>query len=490
MRLVEILDAGARTTGADAADIVVTGITADSREVEPGFLFAALPGVATDGRHFIADALANGAAALLVAPDAVSKDLGRDVCVLIDDNPRRRLALLSAAFHRPQPEIVVAVTGTNGKTAVASFARQIWTALGRDAASIGTLGVDHASARRSGALTTPDPVTLHLELARLAREGLERTALEASSHGLAQFRLDGVRIAAAGFTNLSRDHLDYHVSFEDYRAAKRRLFDELLPPGATAVLNADSPEFGVLAQSCIERGRPVIDYGLAASELRVLDCVPDGDEQVVELVAFGQARQARLAFAGGFQAANALCAVGLVAGAGDDWQAAIEALETLQAPPGRLQLAARGRCGAPIYVDYAHTPDALARALAALKPHAAARLAVVFGCGGDRDPGKRPLMGEAAARFADRVIVTDDNPRTEDPAAIRRAIMAACPAAREIGDRAEAIRAAIADLRKGDVLVVSGKGHETGQIVGDTVRPFDDVETVRAAAREFGGIAA
>ncbi len=490
MRLAELLDGDVTVTGADAASIDITGITADSRAVAPGFLFAALPGIAADGRYFIADALANGAVALLAPPGAVSTDPGNGVCVLIDDNPRRRLALLSAAFHRPQPEIVVAVTGTNGKTSVAAFARQLWTAMGRDAASVGTLGIDHPPVRRSGALTTPEPVTLHRELARLAGAGAERVALEASSHGLAQHRLDGVRLAAAGFTNLSRDHLDYHVSLADYRAAKRRLFDALLPPDAVAVLNADNPEFAAFARTCTERGCAVIDYGTAAGALRVRDRVPDGDGQVVEFVAFGRARRARLALVGGFQVANALCALGLIVAAGEDGQEAIEALETLQAPPGRLQLAARGPGGAPIYVDYAHTPDALSHALAALKPHATARLAVVFGCGGDRDPGKRPLMGAAAAQHADLVIVTDDNPRTENPFRIRQAVMTACPDAREIGDRAEAIRAAIADLRQGDVLVVSGKGHETGQIVGDTVRPFDDVETVREAARAFGGVVA
>ena len=423
-------------------------------------------------------------------PDAVVRETDADVCVLVDEAPRRRLALLAAGFHKPQPETVVAVTGTNGKTSVATFARQIWAATGRDAASIGTLGIERSSGRRAGALTTPDAVTLHRELAALAASGTQRVAIEASSHGLAQHRLDGVRIAAAGFTNLSRDHLDYHASFEDYRAAKRRLFDELLPEGATAVLNADSPETGAIAEACAARGCPVIDYGLAADEIRVLDCAPDGDGQVVELVVFGHPRESRLALAGGFQVANALCALGLVIGTGDDWEAAFAALETLQAPPGRLQLAARSAHGAPIYVDYAHTPDALAHALAALKPHAKAALAVVFGCGGDRDPGKRPLMGEAACRLADRVIVTDDNPRSEDAAAIRREVLAGCPRARELGDRAEAIHVAIAELADGDILVIAGKGHETGQIIGDTVRPFDDAETARAVARALGGIAA
>ena len=490
MRLTDLLDADARIAAGAPDGVEITGMTADSRAVEPGFLFAALSGFATDGRHFIDDAIARGAAVLLVPPDVVVPETGAGVCVLVDEAPRRRLALLAAGFHQPQPETVVAVTGTNGKTSVATFARQIWAAMGHDAASIGTLGIEQSSGRRAGALTTPDAVTLHRELAALAAAGTQWTAIEASSHGLAQYRLDGVRLAAAGFTNLSRDHLDYHVSFEDYRAAKRRLFDELLPEGATAVLNADSPEVGPIAEACVERGCPIIDYGLAAGELRVVACAPDGDGQVVELVAFGHAMQIRLDLAGGFQVANALCAVGLVIGSGDDWEAAIEALETLQAPPGRLQLAARGPQGAPIYVDYAHTPDALAHALAALKPHAKAALAVVFGCGGDRDPGKRPLMGETACRLADRVIVTDDNPRSEDAAAIRREVLAGCPGAREIGDRGEAIHVAISDLADGDVLVIAGKGHETGQIVGATVRPFDDVQVVRDAARALGGIAA
>ena len=427
---------------------------------------------------------------MLAPPDAVPKDLNPNICVVIDDNPRRRLALIAARFHHSQPDIVVAVTGTNGKTSVAEFARQIWSAMGQNAASIGTLGIDYSSGRRSGSLTTPDAVTLHRELASLAGAGTQRTALEASSHGLAQYRIDGVHLAAAGFTNLSHDHLDYHVSFEEYRTAKRRLFDEVLPAGATAVLNADSAEFGVFAQACAERGCPVIDYGLGAGELRVLDCSPDDDGQILELMAFGQTWQARLRLAGGFQAANALCAVGLVVGAGDDWEAAIEALETLAPPRGRLPLAARGRASAPIYVDYAHTPDALSHALAALKPHARAALAVVFGCGGDRDPSKRSLMGQAAGRLADRVIVTDDNPRSEDAAAIRHEVMTGCPEAREIGDRAEAIRVAIAELAEGDILVIAGKGHETGQIIGNTIRPFDDVEAVRDVARELGGIAA
>lgn len=490
MRLADLLDGGETLRGRPPGETEIAGIACDSREAGPGFLFAALPGVRADGRHYVDDALARGAAALLVPPDADLPEAASACCTIVDDNPRRRLAALAAAFHAPQPETVAAVTGTNGKTSTAVFARGLWSALGLDAASIGTLGVHHREEWRGGGLTTPESIDLHRELAALAKAGARRAAVEASSHGLAQHRLDGVRLAAAGFTNLSYDHLDYHVSFAAYRAAKTRLFAELLPAGAAAALNADGAEFDRLARICRERSCPVIDYGREAAELRLLDCRPDGDGQAIEVEAFGRRRRARLAFPGEFQAANALCAAALVAGVGDDWQAAVEALETLRAPPGRLELAARGPAGAPVYVDYAHTPDALAHALGALRPRARSRLWVVFGCGGDRDPAKRPLMGETAARLADRVVVTDDNPRGEDPAEIRRAILAACPDAWEIGDRAEAIRAALGALGAGDALLVAGKGHEKGQIVGDAALPFDDAAQAAEAARALGGGAA
>lgn len=486
MRLADLLDGGETLRGRPPGETEIAGIACDSREAGPGFLFAALPGVRADGRHYVDDALARGAAALLVPPDADLPEAASACCTIVDDNPRRRLAALAAAFHAPQPETVAAVTGTNGKTSTAVFARGLWSALGLDAASIGTLGVHHREEWRGGGLTTPESIDLHRELAALAKAGARRAAVEASSHGLAQHRLDGVRLAAAGFTNLSYDHLDYHVSFAAYRAAKTRLFAELLPAGAAAALNADGAEFDRLARICRERSCPVIDYGREAAELRLLDCRPDGDGQAIEVEAFGRRRRARLAFPGEFQAANALCAAALVAGVGDDWQAAVEALETLRAPPGRLELAARGPAGAPVYVDYAHTPDALAHALGALRPRARSRLWVVFGCGGDRDPAKRPLMGETAARLADRVVVTDDNPRGENPAEIRRAILAACPDAWEIGDRAEAIRAALGALGAGDALLVAGKGHEKGQIVGDAALPFDDAAQAAEAARALG----
>ena len=489
MRLAELLGPGGGGAG-PGGDTEIAGIASDSRAVGPGFLFAALPGLATDGRYFVDDAIARGAAALLVA-DAVDIGAAADrVCVVVDANPRRRLAEIAARFHAPPPECCVAVTGTNGKTSAVSFARQIWGAMGFRAAALGTLGVVGPSGARAGALTTPDPVTLHRELAALARAGADRAALEASSHGLAQHRLDGVTLAAAGFTNLSRDHLDYHVSFGAYRAAKLRLVSELLPPGAAAVLNADSPEFDIFAEAARARGCPVIDYGRNASELRLVSIEPDGDGQIAELDVFGETRRQRFGLIGEFQVANALCALGLVVACGDDRCAALDALGTLEAPPGRMQPVARSPTGAPVFVDYAHTPVALAHALRALRPHAAAALAVVFGCGGDRDAGKRPLMGEAARRFADRVIVTDDNPRGEDPAAIRREVLAGCPGAAEIGDRGEAIRAAVAGLAAGDVLVIAGKGHETGQIVGATTRPFDDAAAAREAVRALGGVGA
>ena len=489
MRLVDLL--GPDMPGSPpVGDVEIAGIASDSREVRPGFLFAALPGLATDGRYFVDDAVARGAAAILVPePIDIGAAEGR-VQTVVDADPRHRLAEICARFYPDAPGTCVAVTGTNGKTSAVVFARQIWGAIGLRTAAVGTLGVVGPAGRRAGVLTTPDPVSLHRELAALAGEGVERVALEASSHGLAQSRLDGLRLAAAGFTNLSRDHLDYHVSFDAYRAAKLRLFDELLPPGGTAVLNADSPEFGIFAEACRARGCRVIDYGRKARELRLVSVEPDAEGQVAELVAFGEARRQRFRLIGEFQIANALCAAGLVVGGGDDPCAAIDALGTLEAPPGRMQPVGCSPTGAAIFVDYAHTPVALAHALQALRPHAAGALVAVFGCGGDRDSGKRRLMGEAAARFADRVVVTDDNPRGEDPGAIRREVLAGCPGAVEIGDRGEAIRTAIAGLASDDVLVIAGKGHETGQIVGGTARPFDDVETAREAARALGGVGA
>ncbi|HZU90070.1 MAG TPA: UDP-N-acetylmuramoyl-L-alanyl-D-glutamate--2,6-diaminopimelate ligase [Stellaceae bacterium] len=487
MRFTELVGEPPAPPGGDPE---IVGLSADSRTIAPGFLFAALAGARLDGRRFAREAVARGAVAILT-DDAAALELAEDerrrVAILVDPNPGRRLALLAARFYGRQPRLIAAVTGTNGKTSVAHFTREIWTALGGKAASLGTLGVVTAEGRRPGALTTPDPVALHRELAALAAAGVDRLALEASSHGLQQFRLDGVGIAAAGFTNLTRDHLDYHGDMARYRAAKERLFRDLLGPGGPAVLNADSEEFPRLKGLCRELAHPVLAYGRASgAALRLVACLPRAAGQDLTLDILGERRQVLLPLAGAFQAMNALCALGLAIATGAPPAAATAALAALSGVPGRLQLIATEPQGGAIFVDYAHTPDALATALAALRAHARRRLAVVFGCGGDRDPGKRPLMGKAAAGLADHVVVTDDNPRGEPPAAIRQAILAAAPQAIEIGDRRAAIAAAIGELGPGDLLLIAGKGHETGQIVGDRVYPFDDAVVAREIARSRG----
>jgi UDP-N-acetylmuramoyl-L-alanyl-D-glutamate--2,6-diaminopimelate ligase len=456
----------------------IAGITADSRQVRPGFLFAALRGTQTDGRDFAGEAVTKGAVAILTddaAALALDDDRRRQVAIIADANPQRRLALLAARFYRRQPHTIAAVTGTNGKTSVAHFTREIWTALGQSGASLGTLGLVSPTGRRGGSLTTPDPVALHRELAALAESSVEHVAIEASSHGLAQFRLDGVSIAAAAFTNLTRDHLDYHGDMASYRAAKDRLFTDLLAAGLPAILNADSPEFERLAVICRERGHQVIAYGgAAAAELRLLERHPAHNGQHIGLSVFGERYDIDLRLVGEFQAMNVLAALGLAVATGAPPPEAVAALPRLSGVPGRMQFIGETAGGAAVFVDYAHTPDALATVLTALRPHAKGRLAVVFGAGGDRDRGKRPLMGRVAAELADIVYVTDDNPRSEPPAEIRRAILAAAPGAVEIGDRRAAIIAAVSELRPGDVLAIAGKGHETGQIVGAEVLPFDD----------------
>jgi UDP-N-acetylmuramoyl-L-alanyl-D-glutamate--2,6-diaminopimelate ligase len=469
------------------SDLEIIGLTADSRTVEQGFLFAALPGTRRDGRRFAADAIARGAAAILTDRSdelALSPEQGSRVAIVTDPAPHRRLALLAARFHGRQPRTIAAVTGTNGKTSVVHFTRQIWGSLGLPAASLGTLGLVIPAEHRPGALTTPDPVALHKDLARLASRGIEHLAIEASSHGLDQFRLDGLSVAAAAFTNLTRDHLDYHGDLAHYRAAKDRLFVALLSPGGSAVLNRGSDEFQRLAALCRDAGHPVIGYGAdPASDLRLVVRQPEAGGQTVVLEVFGKRRELLLPLAGEFQAMNALAALGLVIATGGSPTAAAEALADLTGAPGRLQFVAEARSGGGVVVDYAHTPDALATVLAALRPHTSGRLVALFGCGGDRDAGKRPLMGQVATRFADRVYVTDDNPRTESAAVIRRAILDAAPNAIEIGDRRQAIAAAIDELAPSDLLVIAGKGHETGQIIGNETYPFDDV----AIAREYLG---
>jgi UDP-N-acetylmuramoyl-L-alanyl-D-glutamate--2,6-diaminopimelate ligase len=469
------------------SDLEIIGITADSRTVRPGFLFAALPGTQQDGRRFAAEAIARGAAAILtdsLEALALAPEQRGQVAIVTDSTPHRRLALVAARFYGRQPRKIAAVTGTNGKTSVVDFTRQIWRALGHPAASLGTLGLVTSAEHWPGALTTPDPVTLHHDLAELARQGIEHVAIEASSHGLDQFRLDGLPIAAAAFTNLTRDHLDYHGDLAHYRAAKDRLFNDLLIPGGSAVLNRDSDEFPRLEALCRDGGHPVIGYGAdPASELRLAVRQPAAGSQALVLEVFGQRRELMLPLAGEFQAMNALAALGLVIATGGSPTAAAEDLAGLTGVPGRLQFVAEHQDGGAVVVDYAHTPDALATVLTALRPHTSGRLVALFGCGGDRDGGKRPLMGGVATRLADRVYVTDDNPRTEPAAVIRRAILDAAPNAIEIGDRRQAIATAIDELAPGDLLVIAGKGHETGQIIGTETYPFDDA----AIARELLG---
>ena len=491
MRLTELLtDNGTRRPAPKLSDDPeIAGLTADSRAVSEGYLFAALPGSSLDGRRFIGHAIERGAVAIL-APAGTSLDhaaSGRPVQIVTDDNPRRRLALMAARFFGGQPRIAAAVTGTNAKTSVASFTRQIWTELGHRAASLGTLGLVAPDAPPKATLTTPDPVGLHAELRTLADDRVDHVVLEASSHGIEQSRLDGVVFSAGAFTNLTRDHLDYHGSFDAYRAAKLRLFDTVLPEDAVSVLNADADDFETFETVCRARGIRTMSYGVKGEDLRVESIQPRPEGQLLTATVFGTRYEIELPLPGAFQAGNALCALGLVVACGDEPSEAVETLSRLTCVPGRLELVARRANGAPVYVDYAHTPDALESVLRALRPHTAGRLVVVFGCGGDRDRGKRPLMGEIAARLADIPVVTDDNPRGEDPAAIRREILAACPGALEYGDRAEAIREAVSMLAPDDLLVVAGKGHETGQIVGDTVRPFDDAVCARDAVAACDG---
>ncbi|MCB1592946.1 MAG: UDP-N-acetylmuramoyl-L-alanyl-D-glutamate--2,6-diaminopimelate ligase [Alphaproteobacteria bacterium] len=512
-----------------------SGITQDSREVRPGYIFAALSGTRVDGSDFIPQALKNGATCIIAktgtklpeeykksppwnpSPE-VRKRLGielferppqkklgisvstyrRDsekpqsksdmgIMLIEDDNPHLGLSQICAAYYNKQPQTVVAVTGTNGKTSTAHFAAQLWKALGKKAASMGTLGlVVDGKTRGASSMTTPDPVTLHRNLADLAQEGVEALCLEASSHGLEQYRLDGVRFAAAGYTNISRDHLDYHGDMDSYFASKLRLFSEVLPKGSTAVINADVPEAARLIEACEKAGHNILSYGRKGKDLEILDLSPEEDGLALNLAITGSPVSVMLPLVGAFQASNVLCAFGLVwAAEGQTDEALIgllRALPRLEEVPGRMQ-----RIPGPkaVYVDYAHTPDALRTAIKALRPHTSGRLHCLFGCGGDRDPGKRPMMGEFAARLADRVIVTDDNPRSEDPAAIRSEILEGTKEYDkpiiEIEGRREAIQAAISQMEPGDVLLVAGKGHETGQTIGEVTHPFDDAQEVKNA---------
>ena len=463
-----------------AGAIDIKGITADSRAAAPGFLFAALPGSLTDGARFVEDAASRGAVAVLCNAGAgVTPPPG--VVLIRTGDARRALALAAARFHPLQPEHLVAVTGTSGKTSVAAFFREICADAGHEAASMGTIGIVSRRWSTYGSLTTPDPVALHAALDRLAREGVTHAAVEASSHGLDQSRLDGIRIKAAGFTNLGRDHMDYHPSVEHYLAAKLRLFTVILPKDGVAVVDMDGARAEEVEAVARKRGVAVTRVGRNGREIRIKDILATGFEQRLRIEAFGKSREVLLPLAGAFQASNALVAAGLAIAAGVDADAAFAALAKLRGAPGRLELVGRKANGALVFVDYAHKPEAMASMLQALRPLTVGRLVVVFGAGGDRDPGKRPLMGKAAAEHADVVIVTDDNPRSEKPSAIRAAILDGAPNGIDIGDRREAIRRAVAMLAPGDVLSIAGKGHETGQIIGGSELPFSDHQAVHAA---------
>ncbi len=474
-----LLSGHARQVTGDAASLPVSGLTSDSRKVTPGTLFVAIPGTHADGARFVADALAKGAGAVLMEPTGTPPALTVPLFFSLD--VRRSLALAAARLHPRQPQTVVAVTGTAGKTSVADFVRQIWSHLGFQAAYLGTLGLIAPGEAAYGGLTSPDPVDLHATLDRLAGAGVTHMALEASSHGLDQRRLDGVRLAAGGFTNLGRDHLDYHPTVAAYYHAKLRLFTELLPPEAPAVAALDAPVGATTLAYAFTRGLPTFPIGPDGA-LKVTDIRPEGPAQ---RLCFADRPDIRLPLVGRFQADNALLAAALAAAGGVPLGDALAALPHLIGVPGRLE-----RIGTdparPVFVDYAHKPEALATVLDTLRAATAGRLIVVFGCGGDRDRGKRPLMGAIAAEKADVVIVTDDNPRSEDPAVIRAEILAAAPGAREIGARDVAIKTAVMMLQAGDVLVVAGKGHETGQIIGDRTHPFSDTAAVLAALGEVG----
>ncbi len=461
------------------SDVPLAGIAADHRKVGQGYVFFAMPGTRVDGATFIPAAVAAGAIAVIGAGER-PPDLDRMVAYLRAPEMRRALSKAAVYFYPDQPETIVAVTGTAGKTSVAEFLRQIFAVCGRRAASLGTLGLIGPEGADYGALTTPDPITLHQTLHRLAGEGITHLAMEASSHGLDQARLDGVRLVAAGFTNLGRDHLDYHPTLEDYFAAKLKLFEKLLPPTRRAVINLDGDRGAEAAVAASIAGRRVMTVGRRGQDVTLIDVEPNGFGQALSLLLKGRHYQVQLPLMGGFQVENALLAAGLAIATGEKLTPIVKALNHLEGVPGRLERVGAFHA-APVFVDYAHKPEALAYALAALRPFVSGKLVLVFGCGGDRDPGKRPIMGRIAAEKADVVIVTDDNPRSENPFVIRTAILAACPGGIEIGDRAAAIREGIERLEPGDALLIAGKGHETGQIIGAETHPFSDHAVASAA---------
>ncbi len=477
-------------TGRGGANPVISGIAVDSRVVKDGFLFAALPGSRVHGAEFIQYALRMGATAVLTDAKgaALAADLMADsgVAVVISDDPREALARSAALFYGQQPDTMVAVTGTNGKTSVSTFVRQIWIEMGLNAVNLGTTGVEGAWTAPL-AHTTPEPITLHRTLAEAADAGITHAAMEASSHGLDQRRLDGVLLKAAGFTNFTQDHLDYHQTFEAYFDAKAGLFARVLPEDGTAVINLDDPKGVELVAIAKARGCSVITLGRDGGDLHLTGQRFDATGQDLRFDWAGKTYQKRLPLIGGFQADNVLLAAGLVIACGADPADVFDTLPHLKTVRGRMQLAATRDNGAAVFVDYAHTPDAVATALSAMRPHVMGRLVAIVGAGGDRDNTKRPLMGAAAAANADMVFVTDDNPRSEDPAAIRAAVMLGAPEAAEVGDRAEAILRGVDAIGPGDALLIAGKGHETGQVVGDDILPFDDVEQASVAVAALDG---
>lgn len=483
MRLSKVIASNKELTfiGDDAE---ISNITADSRNVTSGTLFVAIPGTQTDGRTYIQEAVHKGAVAIMAPPATL---VPHGVSLITAADMRQAISAVASAYYPRQPDTVVAVTGTSGKTSTAQFTREIWSHMGYESASIGTLGLITSHESQYGSLTTPDAITLHRLLDECTEKGIDHLAMEASSHGIVMHRLDHVKLKAGGFTNFSRDHLDYHETMEKYFAAKMRLFTDILPSRSTAVLNADIPEFPALLEVVKTRGQAVIGFGTQAKELRLLESSPNSYGQTLQTEIFGKHYEISLPLIGSFQAFNALCALGLVIGSGGDLEQAVASLEKVSGVPGRLQLSGISQQGGAVFIDYAHKPDALENVLKALRPHViahpGARLGVIFGCGGNRDKGKRPLMGSIAQTFADWVIVTDDNPRLEDPHEIRKEILTGFssqgPAPIEIGDRALAIETGISQLKKHDVLIIAGKGHEPGQIVGTTTLPFDDNDVAK-----------
>ena len=459
-------------------DSEVTGFAIDHRKVTAGSIFGAFKGAVFDGEDFIGQAIERGAVAVVARPQAAVTGVPH----LADPDPRRLFADLAARYYGPYPETVVAVTGTNGKTSTVEMTRQMWRMAGHRSASIGTLGVTTSDDQVKTGLTTPDIVTFLNNMAGLKRMGISHVAYEASSHGLDQHRAEGVPLKAAAFTNFSRDHLDYHPSMGAYFEAKMRLFDELLPAGATAVVWTDDPRSGEVIERARRRGNPLMTVGRAGETIQLVEQTPTPLGQTLMIEHDGKGHRLPLPLIGAYQAANVLVSAGLILATGGDWSGTFSAMQRVAPVRGRLERAVITGRGAPVYIDYAHTADALEAAIAALRPHVKGRLITVFGAGGDRDQGKRAQMGTIASRFSDVVIVTDDNPRSEDPGQIRKDVLAGAPDATEIAGRREAIAEAVGMAEAGDIVLVAGKGHETGQIVGDRVLPFDDALVAREVA--------